>query len=100
MAARPGLGAKNAVYMFLTSIHELLYPKDDMDLELTYFDDALASFESGGAMSHHSTRLSRLAVLLTLEELGDLIALLRSVQGRDRYFPQISKLFRNYPFYI
>ena len=56
-------------------------PEDDMDLELTYFDDALASFESGGAMSHHSTRLSRLAVLLTLEELGDLIALLRSVQG-------------------
>ena len=56
-------------------------PEDDIDLELTYFDDALASFESGGAMSHHSTRLTRLAVLLTLEELGEMISLLRSVQG-------------------
>lgn len=55
-------------------------PEDDMDLELTYFDDALASFESGGDLSHHSTRLSRLAVLLTMEELTELIQMLRSVQ--------------------
>lgn len=56
-------------------------PEDDMDLELTYFDDALASLESGGDMSHHSTRLSRLAVLVTVDELADLIHMLRSVQG-------------------
>ena len=54
---------------------------DDMDLELTYFDDALASFESGGDMSHHSTRLSRMAVLLTFEEMSDLISMLRMVQS-------------------
>ena len=59
-----------------------LAPEDDVDLELTYFDDALASFESGGDLSHHSTRLSRLAVLMTMNELGDLISLLRSVQGK------------------
>ncbi len=59
----------------------VIAPEDDIDLELTYFDDALASFESGGDLSHHSTRLGRLAVLVTMEELGDLIAMLRSVQG-------------------
>ena len=70
-------------YLLVGNGNNGIPPEDDMDFELTYFDDALASFESGGDMSHHSTRLSRMAVLLTLDELNDIIALLRSVQSHS-----------------
>ena len=55
---------------------------EDLELELTYFDDGLANseFDSLG-QSPYSTGLNRLAVLLTHNEMEDLIGMLRSLQG-------------------
>jgi hypothetical protein len=60
---------------------------DDLDLELTYYDDAMANIEAGAGSESvgisHSTRLSRLAVLLTRDELENLITVLRALQGHQ-----------------
>lgn len=73
-------------YLFLGNSGSSMTSDDDIDFELTYFDDALANIESGAdsiGFSHHSTRLSRLAVLLTRSELEDLISMLRSLIGNS-----------------
>ena len=58
---------------------------EDLELELTYFDDGLgnsAEFDSILGPSQYSTSgLDRLAVLLTHNEMEDLIGMLRSLQG-------------------
>ncbi len=77
----PGAGAGTAGGSSITS-------EDDIDLDLAYLDEAIVdpgvhngtSSSSIGASSH-STKLTRLAILLTREELDQLISFLRSLQG-------------------
>ena len=69
---------------YMLNANSSLASENDYEIELSLLDDALANTElgiDGIGLSQHSTRLSRMAILLTMTELEDMISMLRSVQG-------------------
>ena len=80
----PGTEGYMFVGMSNNTNSSLTSEADDFEMELTLLDDALANTESGAdgiGISQHSTRLSRIAILMTMGDLEDMINMLRAVQG-------------------